>query len=869
MATVYLARDLRHDRPVALKVLHPELSASLGPERFLREIRTTARLEHPHILPLLDSGEATGGAAGALLWYSMPYVEGESLRDRLQREGQLPLDQALRIAREAADALDYAHEHGIVHRDIKPENILLSRGHARIADFGVARALEAAGGAELTATGLAVGTPAYMSPEQASGGHVDARTDIYALGCVLYEMLAGEPPFTGPTPQAVIAKRFTGEVTPLRRVRATVPEVVEQTVLKALAQVPADRFASAAELERALAAVGPATPSTGTATFTPAPTAAEPAAAPRSRRVPVGLAMLGVGFVLGLGVLFGWLRSHGPGAGERGVKRVAVLPFENLGRGEDEYFADGLTDAVRGKLAALPNLQVAARASSGQYKKTTKSPQEIGRELGVDYLLTATVRWQKGAGKDRVQVSPELVQVATASTKWQEPFDASLTDVFQMQADVASRVAQALGVALGTGERERLDAKPTENLAAYDLYLRGNDYYQRGYERENFRIARQMLERAVALDSTFAVAWGKLAEVRAAEYWFYYERTETALAGAKAAADEAIRLGPDLPESHLGLAYYYYWGRLDYDRALRELAAAQAHRPNDADLVFAVAAVQRRKGQWNEALANFRRAVELDPRSQGNRFNLGETYWLLHDQTHAVQAFDEAIGLAPDWSQPYVAKAQALLGSGADVEQARQVLRTAAERVGIPELAEATSGGWAGGGFATMPTFLLTRDPGYRQPLEDLTLASFTDTVSYYQLKAELYRNERRPDLERPYLDSCRTVLEAMVRARPEEAPYHGRLGMIYAYLGRTTDALREGEAAVKALPVSREAYRGSALVALLARIEAVTGRPDSAVARLEYLLSIPSAVSRPLLKVDPAWDPLRDDARFRRLVGE
>jgi tetratricopeptide (TPR) repeat protein len=279
--------------------------------------------------------------------------------------------------------------------------------------------------------------------------------------------------------------------------------------------------------------------------------------------------------------------------------------------------------------------------------------------------------------------------------------------------------------------------------------------------------------------------------------------------------------------------------------------------------------VQRRKGQWNEALANFRRAVELDPRSQNNRFNLGETYWLLHDQTHAVQAFDEAIGLAPDWSQPYVGKAQALLGSGADVEQARQVLRAAAERVGIPDLAEATSGGWAGGGFATMPTFLLTQDPGYRQPLEDLTLASFTDTVSYYQLKAELYRNERRPDLERPYLDSCRTVLEAMVRARPEEAPYHGRLGMIYAYLGRTTDALREGEAAVRALPVSREAYRGSALVALLARIEAVTGRPDSAVARLEYLLSIPSAVSRPLLKVDPAWDPLRDNARFRRLVEE
>jgi len=257
MATVFLARDLRHERPVALKVLHPELAATLGPERFLREIRLAARLQHPHILTVLDSGDAAGQ-----LWFTMPYVEGETLRDRLRREGQLPMDDALRIARETADALDYAHQHGVVHRDIKPENILLAGRHALVADFGIARALGAGGAAgagaptreqRLTETGMSVGTPAYMSPEQASGDReVDARSDIYSLGCVLYEMLAGEPPFTGPSAQAILLRKFTENPRPLRAIRDTVPEPIEQAVARALARSAADRFTTAAEFRRVL-----------------------------------------------------------------------------------------------------------------------------------------------------------------------------------------------------------------------------------------------------------------------------------------------------------------------------------------------------------------------------------------------------------------------------------------------------------------------------------------------------------------------------------------------------------------------------------------------------------------------------------------
>jgi tRNA A-37 threonylcarbamoyl transferase component Bud32 len=288
MAIVYLARDERHHRSVALKVLHPDLAHALGPERFLREIEVAANLSHPHILPLFDSGEVEG-----FLYYVMPYVEGESLRDRLRRETQLPVDEALQLGREVADALAYAHGQGVIHRDIKPENILLSGGHALVADFGIARALGQVGSARLTETGMAVGTAAYMSPEQASAAsHIDGRSDVYSLGCVVYEMLVGEPPYTGPTPQAIIAKRFSDPVPRVRRLRPSVPEGMDHVVTRALAPVPADRFATAAELAKALQSIDAALDHR-----------------PR-RRMPVAAPALGLGFLIGLGVLFAWRHSH-------------------------------------------------------------------------------------------------------------------------------------------------------------------------------------------------------------------------------------------------------------------------------------------------------------------------------------------------------------------------------------------------------------------------------------------------------------------------------------------------------------------------------------------------------------------------------
>jgi serine/threonine-protein kinase len=518
MATVYLARDLRHRRSVALKVLHPELGRVLGAHRFLREIEVAANLSHPHILPLHDSGQTEG-----LLYYVMPYVDGESLRDRLNRETQLAVNESLQIAREVADALAYAHGQGVIHRDIKPENILLSGGHALVADFGIAQVLGQAGVDRLTGTGMAVGTVAYMSPEQASGTQrIDGRSDIYSLGCVLYEMLAGEPPFTGPTPQAILVRRMSESPPSVRQMRATVPPGIEYAIARSIAPVPADRFSTMAELQDALRPTGASGGTVGQSTErTLWLTRRRLLSLARGRPFKIALAVLVllVAFALGIQVY----RHSAAAAVGAAEKVVAVLPFENLGDSADAYFADGVGDEIRGKLAQVEGLAVIARASSNEYRHTGKPLRQIARELGANYLLTATVRWDKHPdGTSKVRVIPELVSVASGAaptTKWQQGFDAALTDVFQVQADIASQVAHALDVALGDSVERQLAVKPTQSLPAYDAFLRGEA--TQGLTTLDPALLRRAIadyEEAVVLDSTFSKAWAQLSRAHSYLY---------------------------------------------------------------------------------------------------------------------------------------------------------------------------------------------------------------------------------------------------------------------------------------------------------------------------------------------------------------
>jgi len=854
MATVYLARDLRYDRPVALKVLHSELAVGLGDERFQREVRLAARLQHPHILTVLDSGAAAGR-----LWFTMPFVEGESLRDRLRRERQLPVEDALRIAREAAQALQYAHDHGVIHRDIKPENLLLTGdGHTLVADFGIARALSGAADEKLTETGLAVGTPAYMSPEQAAGDKgLDARTDVYSLAAVLYEMLAGEPPYTGATTQALIVKRLTEPAPSVRSVRPSVPPAVDEAIRKALAPVAADRFGTVADLARSLVFTPAASEAPPTTATQPGTVAAPRQAAHRYRSV----VLLGLGFLLGLGVLFGWLWRHdGPTAESKGVKRLAVLPFDNLGAAEDEYFADGVTDEIRGKLSALPTLQVTASRSAAEYKKSSKDLATIARELGVDYLLVGKVRWEKGEGeRSRVRVSPELIEISTGSTRWQQPFDAGITDVFQVQADIAGRVAQALDVAMGTGEREALGERPTANLAAYDAYLKGEEV-SRGMsvgDPPTLRRALVYYEQAIALDSAFATAWAR----RARAYALLYVNSIPDPAIGKVAlvsAQRAHALAPDRPDGYLALADYHLNVTGNSGEALEQATLGAKLAPANVDLLVTAAITQQALGRWQEATELLARAQALDPRSVTTTGRLARGLLWLRRYDEALAASARGLQLAPENPAMNENLAMVHLARG-NLAEARSALANAM-RHDDPAAVVAY--------FATYWDLFWVLDDAERALLFRLSPAYFDDDRASWGLAlAGAHAVAGDQDRARVYADSARLALEAQVRETPDNAQLHVLLGTALAYLGRKADAIREGHRAVELLPPAANAFSGVYNQHQLARIYVLVGEPERALDELEALLARPYFLSPGWLRIDPTFEPLRSHPRFKKLV--
>jgi eukaryotic-like serine/threonine-protein kinase len=861
MATVYLAHDLRHKRLVALKVLHPELAHTLGPERFQREIETVARLQHPHILTIHDSGETAGQ-----LWFTMPFVEGESLRDRLRREQQLPVHDALRIATDAARALQYAHDHGVIHRDIKPENLLLTKdGSTLVADFGIARALSAADD-RLTETGLSVGTPTYMSPEQSAGDrHVDARSDVYSLGTVLYEMLVGEPPFTGPTAQTVIAKRLSGEVPRVRHVRPSVPDSVEQAVTRALAPVAADRFASADEFARALQ------PSTATPTATPTRRSAA-ADARGPRRLRVAAMALGLGFLIGLGVLFAWQRSHA-GARETGGARVlAVLPFENLGDSSQAYFADGVGDEVRGKLSQLAGLAVIARASSNEYRHTSKAPQQIARELGAEYLLTATVRWEKHAdGTSRVRVSPELVRVesgAAPRTKWQQGFDAALIDVFQVQADIADQVVQAMNVALGDSTKRQLAARPTQSLPAYDAFLRGEAATQGMTTLDPPRLRQGIVayEQAVALDSTFIKAWAQLSR---AEAYLYSSLAATPGTGeaARRAAERALSLAPTRPEGRQALGAYYGYVLADKPRAYAEDSAALALAPGNADLLWALGFDELTLGRWEAARWHLEHSARLDPRSGTTAHQLGNLLVCLRQYPEAERVLDHALQVLPANLLVREDRATVSLAQG-DLAHAQTIINAAPEEVDPTALVAFV---------ANYLDLIWVLDDAQQQLLLRLRPSAFDDNRATWGIVlAQTYALRGNGAKARVYADSARLAFEQQLGGSPQGASAtvstfyaqrHVFLGLALAYLGHKAAAIREGQRGVVRAPISRDAFVGPYIQHQLARIYLLAGEPERALDQLEPLLKIPYYLSPGWLKIDPNFAALRRNPRFERLV--
>jgi serine/threonine protein kinase/Tfp pilus assembly protein PilF len=580
-ATVYMARDIRHERSVALKVLNADPDSETGELRFIREIRLLASLQHPNILPLHDSGHVD-----ALLYYVMPYVGGETLRTRMSRERQLQVDAAVSIACETADALAYAHAQGIIHRDIKPENILLSAGHAIVADFGIARAIDLAGVRQLTRTGSSSpGTPAYMSPEQLlSESDIDGRTDIYSLGCVLYEMLTGKPPFAG---KDGFVRRFT-EPAPLpSSSRKDLPAWLDAVLAKALERSALDRFPSAAEFARALAMKGISV--SGDA---PPSQAQNSSSAGVTQNRPLYKSVSGAPATVR----------------ETQQASIAVMPFANMSADPaNEYFSDGITEEILNALASLPTLKVASRTSAFALKGKSLSIAEIGQQLNVKTVLEGSVR-RMG---QRVRITAQLINTADGYHLWSERYDREVEDVFAIQDEIARTIVERLKVKLTSAQDEALGRRHTENIEAYELYLRGRHCSYRWNISGMMQKALEYFEAALAKDPEYALAYHGLADVYSI-LGLYAFQPPAVVKKAMAAATRAVELAPELSETRtsLGFVQLLDW---DWPGAKSTLLNAIALNPRYAQAHTMYAWLLSVMDKPAEAAESVRIGQELDP----------------------------------------------------------------------------------------------------------------------------------------------------------------------------------------------------------------------------------------------------------------
>ncbi len=863
MATVYLAQDVRHHRQVAIKVLRPDLTAALGPDRFMQEIEIAARLQHPHILGVIDSGSAEG-----FLYYVMPYVDGESLRERLQRQGELPVHEAVRILAEVADALGYAHGRGVVHRDIKPENVMLSGRHALVMDFGVAKAVnEASGQNRLTTLGVALGTPTYMAPEQASADpHLDHRVDIYALGVMGYELLAGRPPFTGASPQQVLAAHVMQAPELLSSHRPSLSPALTNVIMKALEKRPADRWQSAEEM---LAQLEPlATPSGG---MTPTATAPVAAVIPRrsSRgRVP-RWAMAVIGLVVLAAGAFALSRVTGRGAGGAAsatrTRSIAVLPFENVGGDSgNAAFTDGMQSEILTDLTRLGALQVTSRNSVQEYRRTTKATRQIGSELGVQSLLQGQVQ---RAG-NQVRVTVQLVDAPSDRQIWAESYDRELTaqNIFTIQGDIATNVAQALRASFTSSEVAAAQKAPTANLEALDWYHRGQGSFTNRSGSIGDSGAIHAFNEAIALDSSFAEAWAGLA---AAKSWDVRNGITTDTLPARAALDRAVALAPASSDTKIAQAYFTYYARGDFDAALGLFRAVAAARPSDADAVAGVGYIARRRGRWEEALAAERKLIELDPRSAAALSDMGYTYLMTRRYAEAEQALRRALIVEPASDGAINWLFEAIVFGQGDTAAGRALVASLPNDA-TPEVRALLSAILARVARRFDSSTVAFSKTQLVRPLDrpgQLILQALNDVASRSPVRARA-RADSAALLARAFLD--RTTGAGVFGS---VADFHSVLGLADAIRGRDADAVQAGERAIALNPEARDATEAPRSVDALVAIHLLLGHRDEAIRLITERAHAPITsaplllITRASIRLDPLFDGIRNDPRIQALL--
>ena len=759
MAVVYLARDVKHERDVAVKIIRPELAAALGRERFLREIAIAAQLHHPHIVPLYDSGEADG-----LLYYVMPYESELSLRDRLARDGPLPVDDAVTMLCDICDALAHAHARGIVHRDVKPDNVLVAGRHAMVTDFGVAKAMsESRDAASLTMLGIVLGTPAYMAPEQiVADPEIDHRADIYAVGALAFELLTGRPPFGGDT-QAVLSAHLTQPPLPVTAIRPEVPEALSDCIAKCLAKQRADRWQSAEELRHCLARS--LTSSGGTdrddARAMGAGKSSGVSWVPRRRPTRALLAAGVLALVVGAGwTLRGSLRERAappptrvPATAAVRVPAIAVLPFENLGPADQEYFAVGMTDEIASRLSAVSGLGVVASRATRRYAGTRRSMREVGRELGFDYALVGNVRWS-GPGSRRVRITLELLRADDERQLWSTTYDRVIDDVFDVQSDIAGQVVDKLGLTLAEGERRRLSARPAANHEAYTLYLKGRYYWNKRTERD-VQTALDYFQQATDVDPGYSLAWVGIADTWISRGWYSRLAPRETFPQAKHAVVQALQFDSTLAEAHATLAHIHLEYDHDWAAAEREYRRAIALNPAYPTAHHWYGGFLSAMGRHDEAMQQARTAHGLDPLSPIIQTWVGLRHYFAGRHELAIAELEKALEIDRDFAPAHWHLGMAYEQTGRHAEAVAAAERALALDQGSLLYLASVGHAYARAGRAREARATLAR----------LADASRTRHVSAYHLAAIHVA-----------LGDTTAALDSLERALAERSPWFGYL---------------------------------------------------------------------------------------------
>jgi serine/threonine protein kinase/Flp pilus assembly protein TadD len=858
MGKVYKVHDTKIKEKIALKLIKPEIAKDKKMiERFSNELRLTRKIRHKNICQMFDLGEERGTH-----FITMEFVEGQDLKKLIRQTGQLAIGTTINVAKQVCDGLVEAHTSGVVHRDIKPNNIMIDAdGNARIMDFGIARSLETKG---ITGAGVMIGTPEYMSPEQVEGKEINQRSDIYSLGIILYEMVTGRVPFEGDTPFTVGVKHKSEIPKDPKELNTQIPDDLSRVILKCLEKDKEKRYQSAGEVRSELTNIEKGIPSTERLIPKRKTTTSKEITVTFRKRWMVFTVLFVVVVSIGITLLF---LGKGKPVSPPEERRLLVLPFENLGASEDAYFAEGIADEIMARLVNIEGLSVIARNTAIQYKKSEKSLKEIGEDLKVNYILSGTVRWQRSKeGPSQVRVTPQLIRISDSTNVWSDVYDESIKEVFAVQSDIAMKVVEALDIALLEPDRQAMEAKPTENIDAYDYYLRGKEYIYYRYDNEpNLRFSINMFEKTTELDPNFAHAFAMLARTHAHMYWYHYDRTNQRAAKAKAAADKALQIDPDLPEAHQALGWYYYHVKLDYEHALEQFRIAQRKQPKNKDIFEAIGYVYRRQGKMELALENLTKAFEIDPLAPILEYNIGETYALKRNYAEAQRHLNHAISMHPEYARSYSWLARLSFSWDGNTKRARLVLEEAFKMPALKDHA-----------FILYPLILADIFDGkFEDGLARLSATTLKDFATQFYfvpkelLYAQIYELMDEKQLAQQHYASARDVLEARIKEHPEDSRFYSSLGMACAGLDKKQDAIQAAEKAVELLPVSKEAYRGTFRAKDLALVYIMVGEYDKALDKIEYLLSIPGEMSIPLLQLDPRWAPLKGFPRFQRLIEQ